>query len=127
MGYIFTIKFDSNEEEIMEYIKQLKEGEENMDIYERFDWCDSDDGYVCWDHYQRDISRLSEIFPHVLITVYQEHEDNSLEGYYDGRTYKNDSMTVQYFKYGKFTKEKAAKMTISFDSFNEIDEELLSS
>lgn len=129
MGYIFTIIFYSDDEEIKKYIKELQEADKakNIDKYDRFDWYDPYDGYVSWDNYERDISRVSEKFPDVLITVYQEHEDNSLTDYYDGRTYKNDSMTVQYFKYGKFTKEKKAKITISFDAFNEMDEKILSS
>jgi hypothetical protein len=121
MGYIFTIKFDSNEKEIKKYIKELKKADKD----DGFDWCEREDCYVRWDNYERDISRVSEKFPNVLITVYQEHEDNSLGDYYDGRTYKNSSLTVQYFKYGKFTKEKTAKITISFDEFNEKDEESL--
>ena len=122
MGYLFTVKFDSDEEEIKEYIKELKKADKNE--YNGFDWCEPKDGYVSWD-YVRDICRVSERFPRVLITVYKEHEDNELEDYYDGRTYKNSSLTVQYFKYGKFTEEKSSKITISFDSFNESDEKYL--
>src|SRR5436189_5006881 len=104
MGFIFTIKFDSNEEEIKKYIKELKEADKikYSNENDRFFWPDSKYGYIAQDNYKRDISRVSEKFPDVLITVYQEHEDNELTDYYDGRTHKNDSMTVQYFKYGKF-------------------------
>jgi len=117
MGYIYNIKFSSNDIEIEKYVEILKKEDKN--ISDGFIWCDRYDGYVTWDNYERDISRVSEKFPNVLITLYQEHEDNGLSDYYDGRIYKNSSLTVQYFKYGKFTKEKSAKITISFDAFNE--------
>jgi len=129
MGYIFTIEFDSKDQEIKAYIEQLKKEEKenkSIDEYDKFDWCDRYDGYVRWDNYEKDISRVSEKFPNVLITLYQEHEDNELSDYYDGRIYENSNMTVQYFKYGKFTKEKPAKITISFDWFNDDDEKFLS-
>ena len=120
MGYLFTIKFNSNEEEIRKYIKTLKKEDKD----DGFDWCEND-GYVRWNNYERDISRISGKFPNVLITVYQEHEDNGLTDYYDGRTYKNSSLTVQYFKYDKFTKEKSAKIIIKFDDFSDKDDKLL--
>lgn len=121
MGYLFTIKFDSNEEEIREYIEILKVNEK----YDEFEWCENEDGYVSWFEYERDISRISEKFPTTLITVYQEHESVSLSDYYDGRIYDDFTLTVQYFKYGKFTKEKHVKIILKFDEFNELDEKML--
>jgi hypothetical protein len=121
MGYMFTIKFNSDDRKIMDYIEELVKADKD----DGFIWYDRFDGYVMWDNYERDISKISEKFPNVLITVYQEHEDNELENCYNGEIYINSSLTVQYFKYGRFTEEKPARIIISFDEFNEKDEESL--
>jgi hypothetical protein len=128
MGYLFTIKFSSVVEEIRKYIKKSIDTDKcNGYVWYKdngFHWYDNEDGYVSWYDCERDILKISEKFPVVLITVYKEHESNSFTDYYDCKAYDNTDLTVQYFKNGKCTEEKPAKITVTFEEFT--DEKLLS-
>lgn len=128
MRYIFAIKFDCDDKEL-EAIKNSIDWYKNMNYYERFEWHDNTNGYVTWETYKKDISKISEIYSDILITVYKEREGNKLLEYENGtKIYGDNELTVTYFKYGKFTKEKKVEINIqiSFELFDENDEFLSS-
>lgn len=121
MGYItlFKIKYSHNKKEIKKYIKQLLEEERikedehmmkhNQDIlsstYEP-DFYYNTSEWVKWYNYERDILKISNQFPDVLIKVYGKGEED-------------DDRWVQYFKNGKCSDVLYATITIKYKKFKE--------